>query len=48
MIPGASAGGKGTWCCRQAARCACGAERIEQFRKLLEMTERYKHVNQYQ
>lgn len=26
MIPGAPAGGKGTWCCRQAARCACGAE----------------------
>lgn len=23
-------------------------ERIEQFAKLLEMTERYKHVNQYQ
>lgn len=21
-----SAGGLGTWCCRQAARCACGAE----------------------
>ena len=20
------AGGLGTWCCRQAARCACGAE----------------------
>lgn len=25
MISGAPAGGKGTWCCRQAARCACGA-----------------------
>ncbi len=23
------------------------AERVEKFRKLLEMTERYRHINQY-